>query len=318
LNPTVPILILVILGTVFFLLGLIILRFVPIIERNAFEVPRYRIPDGDHPTVFWEIEDISIPAFEHGNIKTRYIRAKKPTKRIIVFCHETGSDLNSWRKHISFLPDAGFDVLTFNFNPLVVGKRYGRNAFLSYQWPTREELRCLEIVLAWIKNNRPDYKVGLFGISKGACIAAAGSVSLPVHAVVLEGIYSTYRTLESYLRRWTSIYIQNEAVVRHVPEWIYRLLSRSALRYAILRQGLEFFSVDSYIPKIKKPIFIIHAGKDAYIPADQVGFIKDSIPGETELWIAQNASHSDTVKAYAADYQTRVKNFFERTLSDSN
>ena len=74
----------------------VLCRYVPIIERNAFDVPRLQVPSGILPPAGLDVRDFQIPYDTRNAIQAQYIKAKSSTNRLVVFCHETGADLSSW------------------------------------------------------------------------------------------------------------------------------------------------------------------------------------------------------------------------------
>ena len=206
----------------------IIIRYVPIIEKNAFDVPRYQTPADNTPPLDFKIRKLQIPYDTRNAIEAQYIKASGSGKRkLVVFCHETGADLNSWHKHAHFLPDDGVDVLTFNFRPFALTSQPQSYDERHYQWPSIQDLRCLERVLSWVAVERKGYEVALFGVSKGATVAAAAAPSPLIKSVLLDGAFSTHLTLQRYMRKFVNIYVAPKKIAEGVPGWVYLLLSGS-------------------------------------------------------------------------------------------
>lgn len=292
----------------------LILRYVPVVERNAFEVPRFQPPQDIRPMEHFGERSFKIPYDTRYAIEALYIEAKEPSKKLVVFCHETGADLKSWYKHASFLPQSGIDVLSFNFRLSSLRADAPESEDL-YQWPSVKDLRCLERVLSWVAMEKRGYEVALFGVSKGATVACAAAPSPLIRSLLVDGAFSTHMTLQKYMKKWVTIYVQPRELAQGLPDWVYILLSYTTLIYAGLKNGLGFFSVEKFFPKLKKPVFWIHAGKDYHVQLEHVQRLLKLIPGVTDLWVAEKAGHSEAVLNYPDEYNTKIVNFLNKTLA---
>ncbi|MBP9733605.1 MAG: alpha/beta hydrolase [Candidatus Omnitrophica bacterium] len=310
LSAAASVVVLILVGAV------MIFRYIPVIERNAFEVPRIQVPADLRPPSSLKIRNFQIPFNTRNAIQAQYVKARQPGRKLVVFCHETGADLNSWYKHGSFLPDDGIDVLTFNFKPVALSAGAAPKDEL-YQWPSTRDLRCLESVLSWVAVHKRNYDVILFGVSKGATIAAAGAPSPFVKAVLLDGAFSTHLTLQKYMKKWVNIYVSPRAIADNVPDWVYYILSYATLFYASARKHMKFFSVEKFISKLKKPVFWIHAGKDYHVRLEHVEKLRRLIPGITDLWVAEQAGHSQAVLSYPDEYHSRIVGFINKNIDQT-
>lgn len=308
---------LIVLGTLLALVLLgcaLILRYIPVIERNAFEVPRLQAPVEHRLPSSLKARNLQIPYDTRNAIQAQYIKARQPGRKLVVFCHETGADLNSWYKHGHFLIDDGIDVLTFNFKPAPLTAAASDTQEDFYQWPSMRDLKCLERVLSWVAVHKRNYEVALFGVSKGATLAAAAAPSPFVKAVLLDGAFSTHLTLQKYMKKWVNIYVSPRAVADNVPNWVYYFLSYATLAYASLRKKMNFFSIERFISKLKKPVLWIHAGKDYHVRLEHVERLRKLVPAFTDLWVAELAGHSEAVTAYPEEYHSRVVGFINKNL----
>lgn len=293
----------------------VLIQYVPLIERNAFDVPRYPVPSIQiSPPANLKKRLFQIPYDTRNAIDAEYIKAPHGKKKLVVFCHETGADLNSWYKHAFFLPDDGIDVLSFNFKPTALAPNNGKDEEHHFQWPSIRDLRCLERVLSWVAVERKGYEVALFGISKGATVAAAAAPSPLIKAVLLDGAFSTHLTLQRYMKKFVNIYVFPRKLSENLPNWVYLLLSYTTLLYAGVRNNLRFFSIEKFAAKLKKPVFLIHAGKDYHVPLEHIQTLRSLIPGMTDLWVAEKAGHSQAVTAYPKEYPTKILGFLNRNL----
>ena len=69
-----------------------------------------------------------------------------------------------------------------------------------------------------------------------------------------------------------------------------------------------------HVKKIQCPVFFIHGDEDTKIPAHHSKQLYESAVGDKELWIAEGVGHLGTFLKYRHEYETRVLDFFRRTL----
>jgi len=290
------------LGFAVFLLYIAV-RYVPIIERNAFNVPRHRLPD-DFTESGALIREDRVPLGDGGDLIVRRAAAAGKARGIALFCHETGAGWKSWTKHAGFLPNAGFDVIAFDYE---AGPE-------TCQWPAASELKKIEAVLAWIWREQKGVPVVAFGVSKGAVLASATLWHPAVQAAVLDGIFSTYATFENYMRKWVTIYVTPESVARAVPGFVYAMLSRLAIFYAGLRKRDRFFSAEDFSARFHKPALLVHAGKDHFASTAEVERIRGLFRAPARIWIAEGAAHSESARKQPDAYRSQILAFLQENL----
>gem|GEM_PF-6994690 len=67
--------------------------------------------------------------------------------------------------------------------------------------------------------------------------------------------------------------------------------------------------------RLRCPIFLIHGGADNRIPPDHSRDIFENVPGEKELWIADDVDHLGVYLNHTEEYQRRVLGFFGKHLA---
>lgn len=294
------------LGLAAFLLYIAI-RYVPIIERNAFNVPRHRMPDDFAPTN-GSAREIRVPLPAGGDLIALRVPAAGKSLGIVLFCHETGSGWKSWTRHAGFLPESGFDVITFDYE----------TSAETCQWPAVSELKKIEAVLAWIWREEKGTPVFLLGVSKGAVLASAALWHPAVRGAVLDGMFSTHATLEIYMKKWVTIYVTPESVARGVPGFVYAMLSRLTVFYAGTRKRDRFFSAEDFAPRFHKPALFVHAGKDHFASAAQVEGIRKLFRAPARIWVAEGAGHSESALKQPEAYREQVLSFLRENLKTEN
>ncbi len=287
---------LAVLGAVALLLLYAVLHYVPIIERNAFNIPRHQVPQNHRSPPAFPPGEIRVPDLEP--FTAQYISNGGASRRVVIFCHETGANWQSWSKHASFLPSEGIDVLAFNMDdrPDI------------YQWPALEDAGRIRAAIEWVSRHKPGAPIVLFGVSKGAGVAAA-SDHPAVKGFILDGAFSTVLTLAFYIKKWAGIYVGFASMARHIPDPVFRFLSRLAIVYARFTKKRQFFSIEQFASQLRKPVLFVHAEDDPFVRREEVEKIRRAIRASTELWVAPNAGHSESVEAQPEEYRARVLKF---------
>jgi len=283
----------------------VVVRYVPIIERNGFEVPRHRAPEVVEVASQYDTRDIRMDLPDGGQLAVRRIVSSRDPRGVVVFCHETGAGALSWAKHASFLPEAGYDVMTFDYE----------RGPETCQWPAASELQKVEAVLAWLWREEKERPVFVFGVSKGSVLAAGALWHPAVKAAVLDGVFSTYSTMEQYMKKWVTIYVTPEALARAVPYVIYKLLSRCTLPYASRKKKDRFFSIESFASRFHKPALFVHASKDHVASLADVESVRKLFRAPTTMWIAEGAGHSESACKQPQAYRSEILSFLQTHLA---
>lgn len=281
-------------------------RYTRLIAYNALNVPQLRKNARPKDTSL-KGQEVILTTSDGMELQAQFVSSPQETHRLIVFCHQTASDLHSWQRYAGYLPAEGFDVLTFNF------RSFSKDHF--YQWPTQGEVKDVLTAIRWGRKRKEDYSIGLFGISKGSVAAvAAASQDKGVRAVLADGFFSTTRTLEAFMKRWVSIYVRQTIITDHLPYWLYQALARSSLAYAGLRNQCDFFSSEKYLKCLASPVFFIHAERDEYIREDQMKELSRLTNSCRGLWIVPEASHTEGIDQNPSLYRDKAVEFFSRYL----
>ncbi|MBI4398503.1 MAG: prolyl oligopeptidase family serine peptidase [Candidatus Omnitrophica bacterium] len=296
--------------------GYYFLKYVRIISDNLLNIP-YPL---DHPQTNAIVsQDVEFTSYDGTLLKGKFISAPNGSKKTVIFCHEFGSDQNSWIKYLANLPAQGFNIFTFDFRKGKEIEGFHRNGFSPKQWPTRRELRDLFAAIEYL-SKRSDvdaHHLGIFGVSKGGGLAiCAAARSRRIKAVVTDGACPVSETIKDYIKKWASIYIESEFVVRHLPEGVVGLLSYWSIHVSSVKLHSRILSIENDIKKLRTPVFLIHGGADLYIRPDHARYLYDRTRVKSELWIVPGAAHNDAVISVPEEYNGRVLQFFESHLLD--
>ena len=296
--------------------GYFFIKYIRIISDNLLNIP-YPL---DHPRTHTIVsQDVEFTSYDGTVLNGKFISAANGSKKTIIFCHEFGSDQQSWIKYLSGLPANGFNIFTFDFRKGKEIAGFHRNGFSPKQWPTRRELRDLFAAIEYL-SKRSDVDVqqlGVFGVSKGGGLAiSAAARSKRIKAVITDGACPVSETIKDYIKKWASIYIESEFVLRHLmPDFIVGFLSCSSIHFSAVKLRSRILSVENDVRRVKPPIFLIHGGADLYIRPDHAKYLHDRAKSAgKQLWVVPGAAHNDAVVAEPEQYQNRVLNFFRGHL----
>lgn len=234
---------------------------------------------------------------------------KGPT---VIFCHEVGAGWGSWYKYASFLPEAGYNVLAFDFRGH--GLSQSHNGYLPNQWISTYEINDLLAALQYLATRKDvdKNKIGLFGISRGGGVAISCTLLCnSIKAIVVDSSYSTYETIFDYICRWVSIYLP----VQKIPAWLNHLLTTISL-------FLAQFTVKHKLPRMEKnlkrnkgiPIFFIHGERDNYISVNQAKRLYAMAHEPKVIWTIPQARHNEAVLIEPKQYREKITSFFNTYL----
>jgi dienelactone hydrolase len=242
--------------------------------------------------------------FDAGMVKDSSIRAAWPIyvrgwivrargDRAVVVIPAAGQSIELTIPYIRFLHDAGFSVVALESSS---------NSHLGTDWGLSERLAASAAAERLRANGFR--RVGALGISEGGAAAIlAQADEAPFDAIVAD---SCYANLGAMIRRTPSIAALNPSF----RATVFTLADRFWLR----------FPVDSVSPAHaagsmrRCPLLIIQNGADPVTPINDGKAIADAAGANAEMWIAHVAGHGNAMREAPDEYQSRVTQFFKRTL----
>ncbi len=232
---------------------------------------------------------------------------------VIVFCPEYLGDRWSCKPYTQGLPEAGFDVFSFDFRNH--GESQTDPAYLPMQWVSDLVLVDLQAAIRYVQS-RPDHDaagVGLFGISRGGGAAlCVASMNPAVWAVVTDGAFPTRGTMLAYVMRWASIPCKSQIFLRFAPRWIYAFAGWTGRKTSELRRGRFHPNLERAVSQIApRPWLMIHGQKDAYIGPEIAMALFDHAREPKQSWIVPGAKHNRCREATPTEYQNRLVEFFQ-------
>jgi len=267
-------------------------------------------------------EEVEFRAFDGLTLRGALYRANSDTIRrgMIIFAHEYASDQSSCARYCRPLLEAGYDVFSFDFRGH--GQSSHEPGYEPRQWASDRELSDMTGAIAyvedWLEAHGYPVKLGIFGISRGAGAAILAAQNDPrIHALLVDGAFSTDTTIEHLMRRWAYIFAKVRFVYENHPPGFWRILRWCMIQKAQRELGVEFPSVRKALMRMRpRPMFFIHGEKDSYIPVEQTLLLYALSSQPKYKWIVPGAKHNQPVIVQPEQYASRTVAFFDRFLAD--
>ena len=230
--------------------------------------------------------------------------------KLAVFCHESGQGKESWERYAAFLVDAGWRVLSFDFDEK---EDSGADNPLS-QWPDDKDVERLLTAVRWAKKAyAPAGPLVLFGVSKGANVALGASARMPMPCVVVaDGLFSMKEIFRDYIRKWAPILVKPNLFGEHYPGWVVNLFTELGFWHCQRRSGKKFIDVESSLRGAHAPLLMIHGEADDYVPASHQKFLQRLPRGTASHWTASGAGHNEAAIVGRGVYEEKILDFLNQ------
>jgi uncharacterized protein len=214
----------------------------------------------------------------------------------VVLMHGSGGDRRSMISRARFLKAAGYAVLLFDFQ--ATGESLGRHPTDGYL-----EAADAQAAVDFMRAEVGVRKVGAIGFSLGGAAAVLGNHPVTADALVLEAVYPTAEEAKA-----------DRIKLRLGPYagWLYWLFTwqlepRLGIRPDQLRP------IDK-IGAVKVPVFLIAGSEDPHPTLAESRRLFAAASAPKEFWAVPGAGHVNYHKYSPQEYETRVLDFFARTL----
>lgn len=238
-------------------------------------------------------DDVWIDTTDKLRLHGWFLKAKGEPKATVVFLHGNAQNLTSHVLYVSWLPDAGYNVLIVDY------RGYGLSLGRPDRQGVYEDARA-----AWFyARSRPDVdpqKMILFGQSLGAAnaLALAGREKLPgLRAVVADSAFSSYGS------------IGREKLLQ-IPVLGYLLWPFSPL---IVSSSLSPAPVVKNISPV--PLLLIHGDQDEVVPISHSERLFEKAAPPKLLWTVHGGHHTEAFARFRATAAPRLLKFFDYALS---
>ena len=275
-------------------------------------------PDPAATTVRVEVPGVAAADGSPLSLAVAVAPAQGPPKGVVVFCPETGGSRWFYRRYAAALPPAGFAVVSFEHRGM--NDSDAEPGYVPDHWPTEREVAdALAVVRAVLDRPaefglRPGLPVGVYGLSRGACVALAAAAREPrVRAAASDGGFVTDRLVTEFARKWA---------VLAVPKWFAPLIPTWHIRQTMgllrlvagRKKGVRYLSLRRDLRRLAgRPAWIVGGTRDSYVTPEQTRLLAAKLG--VEPWLVPRAKHNLARETAGAEYDARLAAFFERALA---
>lgn len=277
-----------VIGFVFLVLGLIASWFVAgmLIAPNQAKIGR---PPEGLPAV-----DITLESESGSTVHGWHVRSEG-RKGVIVLLHPIRGSRLTMLERAKFLFAEGYSIVMIDLQGH--GESIGENITVGHL-----EKHDAAAALQFAKENHPNEKVGVIGISLGGA-SALSSASTNIDALIIESVFPAI-----------DVAVENRVTSKLGPLGIIPaklLLLQLSPRLGISTDELR---PKDFIPKLQCPIFVMSGVEDHHTTAAETKEMYAAAPQPKELWLVEGAAHEDLYDVAAEEYKRRVLNFFNQHL----
>ncbi|MFH5803398.1 alpha/beta hydrolase [Alienimonas sp. DA493] len=247
------------------------------------------------------------------------IPAEGPPRGVVVFCPETGGSKWYWRRYAAALPAAGFAVVTFEHRGMFDSDVDPNHS--PGHWPAEPEVEdALAVTRAVLDDPGrfglpPGLPLGMFGVSRGACVSLAAAAREPrIAAVASDGGFVTDSVVTEFARKWAMLAVPTW-VAPLIPTWHLRqsmwLMRKSADR----KKGVEHLALQRDLPKLReRSVWLVSGARDSYVTPEQSRRLARAV--DAPVWLVPKAKHNQSRDIDPAEYDARLIAFFKDAFAE--
>ena len=174
----------------------------------------------------------------------------------------------------------------------------------------------MQLIIHWAKNAfKPQVKIVLFGVSRGADIAyAAGSREKAVSGVITDGLFSMKEIFRDYIRKWAPILVRPNLFGEKYPNWVVNIFTDLGFWYCQRKSRKHFVDVEKLLRQKRVPLLMIHGAEDDYISETHQKFLQRLGARAGGNLVVPNAGHNQGVTLDREDYEKTVIDFLRAVL----
>src|SRR5512144_1562260 len=225
-----------------------------------------------------------------------------PPSPAIIICHGVGANKSDFTEFAIALSRRGYEVLLFDFR--AHGGSGGSRTSLGYR-EQKDVLAALGDLKTRQEIDPP--RIGIYGSSRGGSTAIlAAAKARGFRAVVADSAFTSLKDMAR--TAITGVY--------HLP--VFPFLPLTVLGYELYFQtSIDAVSPVTAIAGISPaPVLIIAGEGDELIPVDNGRRVYAAAKEPKELWIVPGAGHGGTIAAAESEYEKRVGEFFDKSLTN--
>ena len=243
----------------------------------------------------------------------------RPSRGLILFCHELGGNRWSALSYCEALFEAGFEILSFDFRNH--GSSDKQADYEPLHWLTQFELVdvCGALSLIEARDELKQQPLGIFGVSRGGSAAlAAAATSDVVECVACESAYSTRSMMSLFSQRWVSLLVP-QWMSGWIPAWHVELSLTGGRLYSQFKRKCRYAHIERFVRKLRKrQVLLISGERDNYVRPEIANALHQCLGEETtELWMVPKARHNGARQADKEGYDRRLVEFFSALSTES-
>lgn len=220
----------------------------------------------------------------------------QPGRGAVLLLHGVRADRREMLGRARFLHQQGYAVLLPDL------PAHGESSGEAISYGLREaEGVCA--AMAWLRQELPNEKIGVIGVSLGAASFVLAQAQPAPDAVVLE---SMFPTITEAVRDRLRLYLGAPG-----PALAPLLLWQLPLRLSISPSQLQ--PIDR-MGALNAPLLVAAGTADQHTPVAETQRIFDAAAAPKQLWLVPGAAHVDLHAHAPRDYETLVGSFLARHL----
>ena len=283
--------------------------------RNLIEnVPPFGIIEGRRD-VASESVTITVEGLENeGQLAACLYHPEGPAKAVVVFCHELNGNRWTAMSYIEALVAANIAVLSFDFRNH--GDSCSLTDYTPIHWITAVEVTDLQAAIDWVKsdNRFKHMKLGLFGVSRGGCVAlTVASMRSDIAAVATDSAYSTRSLIWSFTGRFSQ-HVCPTWFFSRLPNWHVWQDINAAIRCSERKTGRRYVHLEDVVGNLRSPVLMIGGSRDSYVTESVRNQLTQMVPVETESWLVPKAKHNRARTVATAEYDSKIVSHFQAHL----
>ena len=262
-----------------------------------------------HPRKEWllshELEEITITARDGIKLHAYYLKADKPSDRIVIGLHGyTSKGLSDFAAHSYFYNQQGFDCLI----PDHRAHSESEGDYIGFGILDRFD--CLAWINYIIENMGSDKRILLHGTSMGATTAlmTLGFEDLPenVKGVISDCAFTSPHDVFAHILKRDY----------HLPEFPVMNIN-SAMCRKKAGYGFKDYSTLTALSHTDRPVLFIHGEDDNFVPVYMSRQNSDACASPHELLIIKNAGHGASYYEDMQTYESAEKKFIEKYIPEN-
>jgi len=220
--------------------------------------------------------------------------------KALILVHGTPGERSAMLPYGLALHREGYSLLLFDLR--AHGQSGGDITTLGYREP-----KDMLGAVAFLKEQRRVNSIGALGTSLGAVVVLqAAALSADIKAVVADGAFATLQeVINEQRRRGPWLLFLAMPLVQMFGEW------QGGFRAGQVRP------IDAVGQIAPRPALFIHGLRDDFIPYPHSIRLYEAAGEPKQLWLVPQAYHSGARAVDPAEYDRRVRAFFEKALGPS-